>query len=79
MLLVDREQFAVFHEDGPVADGVADIAAARGVREVAHEVRHTVCDGTVLMEDRELLTIDEEQAKREAEEQAQALFDRAGV
>ena len=48
--------------------------AARG-----SDVRHTVCDGTVLMENRELLTIDEERAKREAEEQAQALFDRAGV
>ena len=59
----------------PQHDLVSHLAyAARG-----SDVRHTVCDGTVLMEDRELLTIDEEQAKREAEEQAQALFDRAGV
>jgi len=59
----------------PQHDLVSHLAyAARG-----SDVRHTVCDGTVLMADRELLTIDEEQAKREAEEQAQALFDRAGV
>ena len=59
----------------PRHDLVSHLAyAARG-----SDVRHTVCDGTVLMADRELLTIDEEQAKREAEEQAQALFDRAGV
>jgi len=48
--------------------------AARG-----SDVRHTVCDGTVLMEDRELRTIDVERAKREASEQAAALFDRADV
>jgi 5-methylthioadenosine/S-adenosylhomocysteine deaminase len=48
--------------------------AARG-----SDVRHTVCDGTVLMEDRELQTLDVEQAKREASEQAAALFDRAEV
>jgi 5-methylthioadenosine/S-adenosylhomocysteine deaminase len=59
----------------PQHDLVSHLAyAARG-----SDVRHTVCDGTVLMADRELQTIDEEQAKREAEEQAQALFDRAGV
>ena len=59
----------------PQHDLVSHLAyAARG-----SDVRHTVCDGTVLMADRELLTIDEEQAKREAEERAEALFDRAGV
>jgi len=57
----------------PQHDLVSHLAyAARG-----SDVRHTVCDGTVLMEDRELLTIDEERAKREAEEHAEALFERA--
>jgi 5-methylthioadenosine/S-adenosylhomocysteine deaminase len=41
------------------------------------DVRHTICDGRVLMRDRELLTIDEEQTKADAAEHAAALIDRA--
>jgi len=41
------------------------------------DVRHTVCDGTVLMEDRELQTLDLEAVKTEAAERAAALVDRA--
>jgi 5-methylthioadenosine/S-adenosylhomocysteine deaminase len=70
---------AVLDLDGlhltPRHDLVSHLAyAARG-----SDVRHTVCDGDVLMEDRELLTVDEERAKREASEHAEALFERAGV
>ena len=43
------------------------------------DVRHTICDGEVLMHDRSLLTVDVEAAKRAATERATALFERAGV
>jgi 5-methylthioadenosine/S-adenosylhomocysteine deaminase len=57
----------------PRHDLVSHLAyAARG-----SDVRHTVCDGTVLMRERDLLTIDAERAKGEASERAEALFDRA--
>ena len=42
------------------------------------DVRHTVCDGQVLMRDRELLTLDTETVIEEASDHAQALFERAG-
>ena len=57
----------------PQHDLVSHLAyAARG-----SDVRHTVCDGQVLMRDRELTTIDLERARGDAEEQARALFERA--
>ena len=57
----------------PQHDLVSHLAyAARG-----SDVRHTVCDGQVLMRDRELTTIDLARTRREAEEQAHALFERA--
>ncbi|WP_436900360.1 amidohydrolase [Halovenus halobia] len=42
------------------------------------DVRHTVCDGRVLMEDRELQTLDLDSVIAEATEHAAALFERAG-
>jgi len=58
----------------PQHDLVSHLAyAARG-----SDVRHTVCDGKVLMRDRELTTIDLESAQQAAEERADALFERAG-
>ena len=57
----------------PPHDLVSHLAyAARG-----SDVRHTVCDGQVLMRDRELLTIDVAAARREATDRANALIDRA--
>jgi 5-methylthioadenosine/S-adenosylhomocysteine deaminase len=41
------------------------------------DVRHTVCDGTVLMRDRELQTLDLEAVIEDASEHATALFERA--
>jgi 5-methylthioadenosine/S-adenosylhomocysteine deaminase len=41
------------------------------------DVRHTVCDGAVLMRNREVLTMDEERVKADAREHAAALVDRA--
>jgi 5-methylthioadenosine/S-adenosylhomocysteine deaminase len=59
----------------PQHDLVSHLAyAARG-----SDVRHTICDGTVLMRDEELQTIDVETAKREAREHATDLFERAGA
>jgi 5-methylthioadenosine/S-adenosylhomocysteine deaminase len=40
-------------------------------------VRHTVCDGRVLMRDRELLAVDEQRVVREARDHARALVARA--
>jgi 5-methylthioadenosine/S-adenosylhomocysteine deaminase len=46
--------------------------AARGT-----DVRHTVCDGRVLMRDREVLTLDERAVIERAAERAEALVARA--
>jgi 5-methylthioadenosine/S-adenosylhomocysteine deaminase len=48
------------------------VYAARG-----GDVRHTVCDGQVLLRDRELTTLDHDRVIREASEHAEALFARA--
>ena len=57
----------------PEHDAVSNLAyAARG-----SDVRHTVCDGRVLMRDREVLTLDEERVLAEARERAAALAERA--
>ena len=42
------------------------------------DVRHTVCDGAVLMRDREVLTLDAERVRKEAEKRATAAVERAG-
>jgi 5-methylthioadenosine/S-adenosylhomocysteine deaminase len=58
----------------PEHDLVSHLAyAARG-----SDVCHTVCDGQVLMRDRELQTLDLDAVMGEASEHAQALFERAG-
>jgi len=41
------------------------------------DVRHTVCDGEVLMRDRELLTLDLEETMAQATDRAESLFARA--
>jgi 5-methylthioadenosine/S-adenosylhomocysteine deaminase len=57
----------------PEHDLVSHLAyAARG-----SDVRHTVCDGRVLMRDRELTTLDADAVRDRAAEQATALVDRA--
>ncbi|MGZ0746983.1 amidohydrolase [Haloparvum sp. AD34] len=58
----------------PVHNVVSHLAyAARG-----SDVRHTVCDGDVLMRDREVTTLDAEAVKARAAEHAAALVDRVG-
>ncbi|MEE6210782.1 amidohydrolase [Salarchaeum sp. III] len=57
----------------PVHDHVSHLAyAVRG-----SDVRHTVCDGRVLMEDRSLLTLDEAEIRGRAADRAADLADRA--
>ena len=57
----------------PVHDPVSQLVyAARG-----SDVRHTVCDGQVLMRDREVLTLDAESIRERATTAAHALVDRA--
>ncbi|MFB6157520.1 MAG: amidohydrolase [Haloferacaceae archaeon] len=43
------------------------------------DVRHTVCDGRVLMRDREVLTMDAPAVRERAAERARGLLERAGV
>jgi len=58
----------------PEHDLVSHLAyAARG-----SDVRHTVCDGQVLMRERELQTLDCAAVMQAASDHAQALFERAG-
>ena len=57
----------------PAHDLVSHLAyAARG-----GDVRHTICDGEVLMCDREVLTLEEERVRERAEERARDLIARA--
>ncbi len=57
----------------PHHDLVSHLAyAASGV-----DVRHTVCDGQVLMRDREVLTLDADRVREEAEWRAMAAIERA--
>jgi len=59
----------------PEHDLVSHLAyAARG-----SDVRHTVCDGEVLMRDREVLTLDEAAVMERAAARAEGLLERAGV
>jgi len=58
----------------PSHDPVSHLAyAVRG-----SDVRHTVCDGQVLMRDREVLTLDADAVMERAETRAHALVSRAG-
>ncbi|GAB6860889.1 amidohydrolase [Haloplanus litoreus] len=71
--------FAVVDLDAPHLtprhDPVSHLAyAARG-----SDVRHTVCDGDVLMRDREVLTLDEAAVMERATDRARALLERAGA
>jgi len=59
----------------PDHDLVSHLAyAARG-----SDVRHTVCDGRVLMRDREVVTLDERAVRERAAERARALVERVGA
>ena len=57
----------------PVHDPVSHLAYAAS----GSDVRHTICDGEVLMRDREVLTLDEDAVRETAGERAAALIERA--
>ena len=57
----------------PRHDPVSHLAYAAS----GHDVRHTVCDGRVLMRDREVLTLDPEATKREATRRSRDAVSRA--
>jgi len=58
----------------PVHDHVSHLAYAA----TGQDVRHTVCDGEVLMRDREVLPFDEPAVRERAQQRATAVAERAG-
>ena len=68
---------AVVDLDVPHLTPQHDLVSHLAYAATGNDVCHTVCDGQVLMRDRELTTIDEAAARDHAEERAQALVARA--
>jgi 5-methylthioadenosine/S-adenosylhomocysteine deaminase len=58
----------------PVHDHVSHLAYAA----TAGDVRHTICDGSVLMRDRDVLAFDEARVRERAQQRAAAVAERAG-
>ncbi|QSX00743.1 amidohydrolase [Haloterrigena alkaliphila] len=56
-----------------------DLVSHLAYAAAAADVRHTVCDGQLLMRDHEVLTLDEDAVRARASEEAAALIDRADV
>ena len=54
-----------------------DLVSHLAYAAAASDVRHTICDGQVLMRDRDVSTLDEEAVRMQASEAAEALVDRA--
>jgi 5-methylthioadenosine/S-adenosylhomocysteine deaminase len=69
--------FAVVDFDTPHLTPVHDPVSHLAYAVSGSDVRHTVCDGEVLMRDREVLTLDAERVCEEAGERAAALVERA--
>ncbi|MFC7133028.1 MULTISPECIES: amidohydrolase [Salinibaculum] len=68
---------AVLSLDAPHLTPPHDLVSHLAYAASGSDVRHTVCDGQVLMRDRELTTIDLAAARAEATERAEALIERA--
>jgi 5-methylthioadenosine/S-adenosylhomocysteine deaminase len=68
---------AVLDLDAPHLTPRHDLVSHLVYAASASDVRHTVCDGQVLMRDREVLTLDADAVVAEAREHATALLDRA--
>jgi 5-methylthioadenosine/S-adenosylhomocysteine deaminase len=58
----------------PVHDHISHLAYAV----TGQDVRHTVCDGEVLLRDREVLPFDEAAVRERAQQRAAAVAERAG-
>ncbi|WP_415379687.1 amidohydrolase [Halosimplex sp. TS25] len=68
---------AVIDLDAPHLTPAHDLVSHLAYAVRGSDVRHTVCDGEVLMRDREVLTLDEGAVRKRAAERAEALVDRA--
>jgi 5-methylthioadenosine/S-adenosylhomocysteine deaminase len=68
---------AVVDLDEPRLTPAHDLVSQLAYAATGSDVRHTVCDGQVLMRDRTVLTLDEQQVVAEATERARALVERA--
>ncbi|MGM0591299.1 MAG: amidohydrolase [Halobacteriota archaeon] len=71
--------FAVVDFDAPHLTPVHDYVSHLAYAVRGSDVRHTVCDGQVLMADRQVLTLDADAVVARAREQATDLLDRAGA
>ena len=69
--------FAVIDLEQPHLTPPHDLVSHLAYAAAASDVRHTVCDGQVLMRDREVLTLDEQAVRERALEAAEALAARA--
>ncbi len=69
--------FAVIDLSAPHLTPHHDLVSHLSYAVRGSDVRHTICDGRVLMEDSEVLTIDEEAVRETAEERAHELVARA--
>ncbi|SIR91653.1 amidohydrolase [Natronorubrum thiooxidans] len=69
--------FAVIDLEQPHLTPQHDLVSHLAYAAAASDVRHTVCDGQVLMRDREVLTLDEDAVRARATEEAEALIARA--
>ncbi|THE66606.1 amidohydrolase [Salinadaptatus halalkaliphilus] len=68
---------AVIDLEAPHLTPAHDLVSHLTYAAAASDVRHTVCDGRVLMRDREVLTLDEDAVLERAGEAAEALVTRA--
>ncbi|MFB6163679.1 MAG: amidohydrolase [Haloarculaceae archaeon] len=68
---------AVLDLDRPHLTPANDLVSHLAYAAEAADVRHTVCDGAVLMRDNEVQTLDEQRVVADARERAAALFERA--
>lgn len=69
---------AVLSLDRPHLTPPHDLVSHLAYAATGADVRHTICDGQVLMRERELLTMDEEAVCKEAVQRATDLVERAG-
>jgi 5-methylthioadenosine/S-adenosylhomocysteine deaminase len=70
---------AVIDLDAPHLTPEHDLVSHLAYAVRGSDVRHTICDGEVVMRDREVLTLDEAAVMARAAERAEGLLDRAGV
>jgi len=73
----EAADLAVIDLESPHLTPRHDLVSHLAYAAAASDVRHTVCDGQVLMRDREVLTLEEEAVRDRATEAAESLIARA--